>query len=234
MLEITSEDMPLPKQMYFFANFFYNFFDRFKGISFLLNNLETNSIRKHIAKLNIIKPIYVTGLARSGTTITLEMLSNHPELGFHRYLNMSIPFLPLWVTRIGEKVPLMTKHVERVHKDGIMVTRKSPEELEEALWLKFFPNLHSERRSQIMGSSTTNPAFEEFYRDQIRKLLYAQNRERYLAKNNYNLTRTDYIQKIFPDAKFLILIRHPVDQIASSMKQNRIFDEMYEKEKIMF
>lgn len=32
-----------------------------------------------------VAPVYVTGLARAGTTITLEALAAHPHLASHRY-----------------------------------------------------------------------------------------------------------------------------------------------------
>jgi hypothetical protein len=226
---MTSEDAQLPKGMYFLMSFF----DKFKAVMLFLNQLETNSLRRQIDKIDIVKPIYITGLARSGTTVTLEMLSNHPDLAYHRYQNMPMPFLPHWFTRIGDQIPIMITPRERIHKDGLIVTKKSADELEEILWMKFFPRLHSELHSHIMSSDVSNPPFEQFYQDHIRKLLYDQNRTRYLTKNNYDVTRTDYLQKIFPDAKFILLIRHPIDHIASTMKQNKLLGGIYDKDQIV-
>ena len=45
---------------------------------------------------------------------------------------------------------------------------------------------------------------------------------RYAAKNNYNLTRMEYLLKVNPGAKFLLYIRNPVNHIASLMKQHRL------------
>ena len=61
--------------------------------------------------------------------------------------------------------------VERTHKDGIKVTPDSPEALEEVLWMAFFPGLHDPRQNAALDERTSNPAFERFYRDHIRKLL---------------------------------------------------------------
>ena len=77
-----------------------------------------------------------------------------------------------------------------------------------------------------MRADTRNPKFEVFYRDHIRKLLADQHRKRYAAKNNYNVTRMEYIQKIFPDVKFLLIVRNPFNHIASLMKQDIIFTEL--------
>jgi len=75
----------------------------------------------------------------------------------------------------------------------------------------------------VLNRRTDNPAFEAFYRDHIRKLLRLRGAPRYLAKGNYNVTRLGYLQKVLPDALFLVPIRDPVWHIASLMKQHRLF-----------
>ena len=44
-----------------------------------LGNLETVLFKSKISSVSVQKPIYVTSLARSGTTILLEILGSHPE-----------------------------------------------------------------------------------------------------------------------------------------------------------
>jgi hypothetical protein len=36
----------------------------------------------------------------------------------------------------------------------------------------------------------------------------------------------EYLQKLFPDAKFLLIVRHPINHIASYIKQEKIFLEV--------
>src|SRR3546814_6594335 len=50
-----------------------------------LANFETRVRAADIADREIVKPVFVCGLARAGTTILLETLAGHPELGSHRY-----------------------------------------------------------------------------------------------------------------------------------------------------
>ncbi|MFX0126401.1 MAG: sulfotransferase, partial [Candidatus Hodarchaeota archaeon] len=57
-------------------------------------------------------------------------------------------------------------------------------------------------------------------------LLINQNATRYLAKNNYNVARMEYIQKLFPDVKFICIIRDPFNHIASLAKQDRVLKEV--------
>lgn len=191
---------------------------------FRLSDLETKRLARPLKAVRIDRPIYICGIARAGTTITLEMVSRHPDVGTHYYVHMPMPYLPYWWHKLEEALSLPAMPpVERVHKDGLMVTKDSPEAVEEAFWQKCFPQAHDESHTSVLTRKTSNPRFERFYTDHIRKLLYSQGRERYAVKNNYNVTRLAYIQKQFPDAKFVLVIRDPVNHIASLMKQQQIF-----------
>ena len=191
-----------------------------------LHKLESSWMKNRIEKTNITSPIYITGLARSGTTVVLEMLSQHRDIASHRYLHMVIPYAPNWFQKLAEKVPIMTTPSERLHKDGLMVNKDSPEAVEEIFWQEYFENALDESLSNVLNSKTNNEKFEAFYRENIKKLLLNQNVTRYLAKNNYNVARMEYLLKLFPDARFVIMIRNPFDHIASLAKQDAIFKEM--------
>jgi len=202
------------------------FFHLCTPITFLHERFETITLFNDIRKLKINKPIYITGLARAGTTIILEMLSKHPDLATHQYKNLLIPYFPNWLYKLSDKVRLYSKPTERIHKDGIMVTRDSPEAVEEIFWRKYFKHTSTEKSSHIINGNIINPKFERFYPNHIRKLLIAQKRSRYLAKNNYNITRLEYLLRIFPSTKFLLIIRNPVNHIASLIKQTKLFMKM--------
>ncbi len=191
-----------------------------------LHRLESSWMRTDIKKSNITAPIYITGLARSGTTVVLEMLSQHIDIATHRYLHMVIPYAPNWIQKLADKVPIMTKPSERLHKDGLLVNKDSPEAVEEILWQEFFENALDESLSNVLDSKTSNPKFERFYRENIKKLLLNKHASRYLAKNNYSVARMEYLLKLFPDAKFVLMIRNPFDHIASLAKQDAIFKQM--------
>ncbi|MHA2280472.1 MAG: sulfotransferase [Promethearchaeota archaeon] len=209
------------------------FFSTFKNLSTLLDRFETLTLRKEIDKLTVDRPIYITGLARAGTTIILEMLNKHPFLASHKYKHLPLPFLPHWFSYFIKISRFFTKPIERVHKDGIFVTRESPEAVEEKFWLHFFNNNHTEEISNIMSGAILHPKFEQFYRNHIRKLLINQNRSRYLAKNNYHITRLEYLHRILPDLKLLLIIRNPVNHIASLIKQTKLFLKLEEKNPLL-
>jgi hypothetical protein len=189
-----------------------------------LASLETKLLMDRLAPVPIDRPIYVAGLARSGSTILLELVAQHPDVATHRYRDFPPVLTPwLWnwfVDRAARKEHVAT---ERAHRDRIKVTPESPEAFEEVIWMAFFPELHDPETSAVLDERSEKPAFEAFYRDHIRKLLLARGGSRYAAKGNYNVTRLRYLQKLFPDARFILPIRDPVWHIASLMKQHELF-----------
>lgn len=196
--------------------------DRWTGLWKAAGRLESLSLADSLERTAIDRPLYVAGLARSGSTILLEALAAHRAVTTHQYRDFPCLFTPCWWQRIRQSRP-STDPVQRAHADGLMVTPQSPEAMEEVLWQAFFPQAHDTRRSQVLDESVEAPLFERFYRDHIRKLLYLRGGTRYAAKGNYNVTRLRFLQRLFPEARFLVPVRRPLNHIASLMKQHRLF-----------
>jgi hypothetical protein len=57
----------------------------------------------------------------------------------------------------------------------------------------------------------------------MQKILLLRKGERYVSKGNYNLTRIRYLASLFPDALFLLPIRHPMTHVQSLTRQHRLF-----------
>jgi Sulfotransferase family len=189
-----------------------------------LGDWETRLDDSDLGEIAVESPVYVTGLARSGSTILLELLARHSDFATHRYRDFPLLFTPrLWNWFIDRAARDMPPAEERAHADGIAVTRESPEAFEEVIWMAFFRGLHDAGHSAVLNEQSSNPAFAAFYRDHIRKLMRLRGGRRYLAKGNYNVTRLGYLARLFPGARFLIPVRDPVWHIASLMKQHKLF-----------
>ncbi len=200
------------------------FIDRTAGFWQKLGELESSSHRSELDALPIDRPIYVAGLARSGSTILLELLAAQPGVATHRYRDFPPIFTPLfWNRAFAHVYRADTPPAERAHKDRILVTPDSPEAMEEVLWMRFFKHAHAVGTSQVLDCTTSNPAFERFYTDHLKKILLVRGGRRYLSKGNYNLTRFAYLHKLFPGARFVVPVRDPRWHIASLMKQDRLF-----------
>ena len=200
------------------------FVNRQSRLWIALGNVETRLMADEIGATAVDRPIFISGLARAGSTILLEILARHPDVVSHRYQDYPLVFTPFWWNRLLERMPKReAPPAERTHRDGIAVGPASPEAFEEVLWMAFFPHLHQPSHSDVLGDETSHPEFEAFYREHIRKLVHVRGGRRYLSKGNYNVTRLEYLQKLFPDARFVIPVRDPVWHIASLMKQHALF-----------
>ncbi|KXJ54874.1 MAG: hypothetical protein AXW12_01545, partial [Thalassospira sp. Nap_22] len=189
-----------------------------------LGNFETKLAADAIEDIKIEKPIFIAGLARSGSTILLETLAGHADAATHRYRDYPPVFTPWLWNRFVDLAPgKKNVAVERTHADGINVTPESPEAFEEMIWMAFFNNLHEIGKSNVLDGHISNPAFEQFYRDHIRKLIHVRGGQRYVSKANYLVTRMEYLLSIFPDARFVLPVRDPVWHIASLIKQHKLF-----------
>jgi hypothetical protein len=193
-----------------------------------IGNLESKILARKIAPIKVDRPVYICGLPRAGTTISLQMLGEHPDVATHKYADFLMPYVPYAWNWFFPRVPVdaMRDPVPRIHRDRISITRDSAEMCEEMLWERFFPDLYNESTPSYLDASTSNPAFEKFYREHIQKLLLSRGRSRYVSKAIMCVLRLQYLRKIFPDALFLLYVRNPFDQVASLLKQDRIWDEI--------
>jgi len=189
-----------------------------------LGRWEASWAADELAGRTVDRPIYVTGLARSGSTVLLELLAAHEDVATHQYRDFPLISIPLWWNWFLDRASRReSEPVERAHKDRIAVTPQSPEAMEEVLWMSFFPTCHDPAVSNVLSEQDRAPEFEAFYRDHIRKLLLLRQGSRYLAKGNYNVSRLGFLRKLFPDACFVVPVRDPVGHIASLIKQHRLF-----------
>ena len=96
----NTKEFEFPMGMYFIAKFL----KKFPKLADVLHTIEVYRLRKHLKTINDVKPIFITGLARSGTTITLEMLAKHPDTTTHRYYNMVAPYFCYYTPKISKRL----------------------------------------------------------------------------------------------------------------------------------
>jgi hypothetical protein len=187
-----------------------------------LGRLESSLLAEKLRSVQVQKPLYICGLARSGSTVLHEVVASHPCVATHRIKDYPMLFTPYWWRRATANLRPQPPR-ERVHRDGVMINSESPDALEEMLWMAFFPRCHDASVCNLLGAADSNPAFESFYNLHVRKLLLAEGASRYAAKANYHIARLPYLLRLFPDARFLIPVRRPQTHIASLMRQQLWF-----------
>jgi hypothetical protein len=188
-----------------------------------LGDIETRWLRTRLESIELKTPVFLTGLARSGTTILLEELARFPGVATHRYRDFPFLMTPVFWNRFVDGFARQQEPAERPHKDRIRITVESPEAFEEPIWQFFFPDLHSPTAVHRLTAETRNEEFESFFRDHVKKILLLRSGARYLSKENYNVARIEYLGRVFPDARFVIPVRNPVDHVHSLVRQHQLF-----------
>ena len=162
--------------------------------------------------------VFITGLARAGTTILLNALYESNNFASLTYADMPFVLAPnLW-----SKISLKrgdTELKERAHGDGIKVSTESPEAFEEVFWKTFYDEEFEE--------------LEDKFRVYVGNILYKYKKERYLSKNNQNIKRVELISEIFTHSKILIPFREPIQHAYSLLTQHKKFIKDAKNEKFI-
>lgn len=187
-----------------------------------LGQLESRSLVEELHSLTVRMPIYVCGLARSGSTLLHEVVCSSAGVATHRVKDYPLVFTPYWWRRATAKLPPRPAR-PRAHGDGMTISLDSPDSLEEMLWMAFFPACHNPSVSHVMQAGERHPAFEEFHNNHLRKLLLAEAKTRYAAKANYHVARLPYLARLYPDVRFLLPVRSPESHIGSLLRQQQRF-----------
>ena len=186
----------------------------------LLFDIE-NFLSKHKNKsLEIKHHVYVTGLARAGTTILLNALYTSNQFASFTYRDMPFVISPnIW--NYISKYLKAKKSITRGHNDNILINLDSPEQFEEIFWnLKTSDKYNYKEYLKFHEVDDYNLNLYELF---IKNCLIKYNKSNYLCKNNNNLLRINSLIKKFPNAKFLISFRNPLDHSISLYKQNLNF-----------
>lgn len=211
----------------------------------MLSHLENEFWEDDIKNRPIDNPVFICGLARSGTTILLETFARTNIFATHRYKDYPFVDTPILWNKWLDFLPQSSKDTteyERAHLDGLKVSAQSPEALEEVLWQDLWDKRRSllkknkdtqDKRfssfcySEVLDHEFSDENFERYYKEHIQKLLFIRQKNRYLTKGNYNLTRIGYLNSLFKNPRFIIPIRNPYDHIASLMKQQSLFSSLH-------
>jgi hypothetical protein len=163
--------------------------------------------------------VFVTGLARAGTTILLRELHATGQFGSLRYADMPFVLAPNLWAGISRSARKDFSPVERAHGDGIAVNLDSPEAFDEVFWRVF----HDKDYIRPDGLLPHRPGAEAIrrYRDLMRLVLRRSGKSRYLAKGNNNILRLAALAEAMPDCTFLLVVREPLAHADSLLRQHR-------------
>lgn len=171
-------------------------------------------------------PVFVSGLARSGTTMLMRYLHETGQFRSLTYQDMPFVLMPnLWKKLSLRKEAGDLK--ERAHKDGIMVGLESPEAFEEVFWRVFTGDQYI-LKDRLKVLKTNTEVLNKF-RDFVGNALMSSDNPdelRYLSKNNNNILRLSYLKKCFPKARIVIPFRDPLQHALSLLNQHIHFSDI--------
>ncbi|MEM8792737.1 MAG: sulfotransferase [Pseudomonadota bacterium] len=167
------------------------------------------------------KHVFVTGLARAGTTVLMRAIYDSGQFASLTYKDM--PFvlaLNLWARfrRGGKADPEIS---ERAHGDGILVSIESPEALEEPFWKCFSGTDYILPDALVPHRPETETLAS--YRLFVSHVLARYDASRYLAKNNNSILRLSGLLAAFPNAIILVPFRRPLHHAVSLHRQHARF-----------
>ena len=194
-------------------------------------DLDQRLTRLDVEAARSERHVFVSGLARAGTTVLMRRFHASGVYRSLTYRDMPFVLAPnLWRRlNAGQRRPLA--QAERAHGDRILVDADSPEALDEVFWRVF--SGHEYLHADHLAPHSPEPATIERYVGYVAAILAAQDngRRRYLSKNNNNVLRLPSIRAAFAHALILIPLRDPVAQAASLLRQHQRFSVLQREDR---
>ncbi len=174
-------------------------------------------------------PIFMIGHWRSGTTHLHNLMCRDPQFGYLKFTETSLP-----LDMLGPKVRIMRKIIDRALPDDrgfdkVKLTLDEPQEEEMALGnlnpigyysIYYFPQRMAELRDESLFfdgvSESALAKFKKNYAFLVRKLNYAKQGKQLLFKNPPSTTRMKMILEMYPDARFVHIVRNPWEVYSST------------------
>ena len=191
-------------------------------------DIESKFVKENLKQTQYQQHIFVTGLARSGTTVLMRAFYDTGLFASLTYRDMPFILMPnAWAkySRIGARYKIAS---DRAHADGVKVDFDSPEALEEVFWRVFHGSDYIKKGKLL--PMQTQPEDEQRFRRYVSYILLRYGASRYLSKNNNNILRLGTLNSAFPNASILVPFRDPRQQANSLLTQHKHFLEMHKND----
>ena len=166
------------------------------------------------------EPLYIQGFARSGTTHLLNLFAQDSSFGVVSTFQATAA--PVFLTGRGWLDRLIVKRMPKTRPmDNMAISLDLPQEEDVALansshlspaHLLSFPRRSKailEKYSTMQLTPSELRQWKTTYLDILRRATFAAGGKKLLLKSPANLGRTATLRQMFPDAKFVHIIRNP-------------------------
>ncbi len=192
------------------------------------------------AEIQVDRPIFLIGNARSGSTMLQDILCSHPDMAYFTNTMNEFPSC-FCAAETLRKFLCLDVGGERFQKDSVSVSAGSASEGTD-LWrsvlrpgAEITTEIKAYRKSELEESQITE------IHNLIRRALWCfgarpngdgnQKGERFFNKNMTFRMLAPLWQELYPDARFIHLIRDPRQVANSIVKMNRLAKEHQENRK---
>ena len=182
---------------------------------FLLRSVKLDEIA-------IEKPVFIVGLPRSGTTLLFNLLCAHERAAYVTNVINSMPDAPYAIEWARKKFQWDVVG-ERFLQDSIEVGFGSPSE-PQTLWRRWVGRDPHSHYWPELTPADLGPERVQLMRDDIRKILlsFGGAGRRFICKFPVLQTELRLVQSLFPDAKFIHILRDPRAAANSLVKLYRL------------
>jgi len=217
----------------------YNFLEKILHYIVLNNNyvkefifdFENKIFNKKIFDYKNNQHIFISGLARSGSTLLLNLLYNNNNYSSLTYKDMPFVLSPnLW----GKFFNTSKKNIDskkRVHGDLINININSPESFDEIFWKMILQNKYITENNLIKIKISTKQI--EAYNNYINLICLKYKKKKYLSKNNNSILRIKEVLEYFKNSFFIIPFRHPGEHANSLLNQHIKFKKIQSENKFI-
>ena len=186
----------------------------------------------------IEKPMFVFGLPRTGTTLTINLLNADPGRRCYLRWEGQDPIPPAKAGQLSsdpryfaeqDKLAMSVKympHIAAIHYEDA----DSPTECQFAMALSFSAQLFESQvnipsfRDWFLSADYT-PAFR--FQKQLLQMLQAENSGRWTLKNPWHPLFLDALTSVYPDAQLVMTHRDPVEVVGSACSLIRHIRPIY-------
>lgn len=175
------------------------------------------------------RPIFLIGAFRSGTTLVERILCRHPDVASFCYFSNQFIRAPISAA-LGIRL-LARLGVLDLAPQGFIHNPKLPSNLFSSFECEWIYS-QSGRSLWDAGADSIeldaqfeHPAFERHLASLIRRHVWLFGKRRFVNKNPCNSLRVGFLGRVFPDAIFVRVLRHPLATIASHVQTQRKLEE---------
>lgn len=204
---------------------------QYGGIAQISFDIDQMLVKNDTEPIAQQQHIFVSGLARAGTTVLMRRFHTTGLFTSLTYNDMPFVLAPNVWRQLSSLSKRKSQFKERAHGDNVLVSTDSPESLDEVFWRIFTKDEYLQ--NSYLTPHTPDPEVLQDFVKYVTAILVPelQNKSRYLSKNNNNILRLKAIQDAFPNALILIPFRDPLQQAFSLLKQHRRFSEIQKNSK---